>query len=81
MGQCHGLATGRRLGVDHRLLRSRTRHAVLEHRQSIARLRRQRAPGDNLYTNSVLALDPDSGTIRWHYQWTPHDVWDYDGVN
>ena len=38
-------------------------------------------PGDNLYTNSVLAMDPDTGTIRWHYQWTPHDVWDYDGVN
>jgi len=38
-------------------------------------------PGDNLHTNSVLALDPDDGTIRWHYQWTPHDVWDYDGVN
>jgi alcohol dehydrogenase (cytochrome c) len=38
-------------------------------------------PGDNLYANSVLALDPDDGAIRWHYQWTPHDVWDYDGVN
>ncbi|MDQ3996751.1 MAG: PQQ-dependent dehydrogenase, methanol/ethanol family [Gemmatimonadota bacterium] len=38
-------------------------------------------PGANLYTNSVLAIDPDDGTIRWHYQWTPHDVWDYDGVN
>ncbi len=37
--------------------------------------------GDNLYTNSVLALDPDSGDIRWHYQFTPHDLWDYDGVN
>lgn len=37
--------------------------------------------GDNLYTSSVVALDPDDGTIRWHYQWTPHDVWDYDGVN
>jgi alcohol dehydrogenase (cytochrome c) len=37
--------------------------------------------GDNLYTNSVLALDPDDGAIRWHYQFTPHDVWDYDGVN
>jgi alcohol dehydrogenase (cytochrome c) len=41
----------------------------------------QPRPGDNLYTNSVLALDPDDGTIKWHYQWTPHDVWDYDGVN
>jgi alcohol dehydrogenase (cytochrome c) len=38
-------------------------------------------PGNNLYTNSVLALDPDDGAIRWHYQWTPHDLWDYDGVN
>ena len=38
-------------------------------------------PGDNLYTNSVVALDPDDGRLRWHYQWTPHDVWDYDGVN
>jgi len=38
-------------------------------------------PGDNLYTNSVLALDPDDGSMRWHYQFTPHDVWDYSGVN
>lgn len=37
-------------------------------------------PGDNLYTNSVLALDPDDGALRWHYQYTPHDVWDYDAV-
>ena len=38
-------------------------------------------PGTNLYTSSVVALDPDDGALRWHYQWTPHDVWDYDGVN
>ena len=38
-------------------------------------------PGDNLYTDSLLALDPDTGAIRWHYQFTPHDVWDYSGVN
>ncbi|HEX2060476.1 MAG TPA: PQQ-dependent dehydrogenase, methanol/ethanol family [Thermoanaerobaculia bacterium] len=37
--------------------------------------------GTNLYTDSVLAIDPDDGTIRWHYQFTPSDVWDYDGVN
>ncbi|HJQ19298.1 MAG TPA: PQQ-dependent dehydrogenase, methanol/ethanol family, partial [Gemmatimonadaceae bacterium] len=36
--------------------------------------------GTNLYTSSVIALDPDDGSIRWHYQWTPHDVWDYDGI-
>ncbi|MFC3574498.1 PQQ-dependent dehydrogenase, methanol/ethanol family [Streptomyces yaanensis] len=34
--------------------------------------------GDNLYTDSVIAVDADSGEIRWHYQCTPHDVWDYD---
>ena len=34
--------------------------------------------GDNLYTNSLLALDPDTGTLKWHYQFTPHDVHDWD---
>ncbi|MBW3656162.1 MAG: PQQ-binding-like beta-propeller repeat protein, partial [Gemmatimonadetes bacterium] len=38
-------------------------------------------PGSNLYTSSVVAFDPDDGSTRWHYQWTPADVWDYDGVN
>jgi alcohol dehydrogenase (cytochrome c) len=37
--------------------------------------------GDNLFTDSVLAIEPDTGKLRWHYQFTPHDVWDYDGVN
>jgi alcohol dehydrogenase (cytochrome c) len=36
--------------------------------------------GDNLYTDSVVAVDPDNGQIRWHYQYTPHDLWDYDSV-
>ncbi len=35
--------------------------------------------GDNLYTNSVLALDPDTGELKWYFQFTPHDIWDYDG--
>jgi len=35
----------------------------------------------NLYTASVIALNPDTGNIVWHYQFTPHDAWDYDGVN
>jgi alcohol dehydrogenase (cytochrome c) len=34
--------------------------------------------GDNLYTNSLLALDPNTGTLTWHYQFTPHDVHDWD---
>ena len=37
-------------------------------------------PGDNLYTDSVVALDADTGRLRWHYQFTPHDVYDYDSV-
>lgn len=35
-------------------------------------------PGDNLYTVSLVALDADSGKLRWHYQQVPHDVWGYD---
>ena len=36
--------------------------------------------GDNLYTASVVALDADTGKLRWHYQFTPHDVWDWDST-
>ena len=35
----------------------------------------------NLYSASILALNADTGKITWHYQTTPHDAWDYDGVN
>merc|ERR1711879_260567 len=38
-------------------------------------------PGDNLYSSSRLAIDPDTGKIVWHFQTTPHDGWDFDGVN
>lgn len=37
--------------------------------------------GKNLYTDSILALDPKTGHIKWYYQATPNDPWDYDGVN
>jgi len=37
-------------------------------------------PGDNLYTDSVIALDPDTGRLKWHYQFTPHDEFDYDAT-
>ncbi len=36
--------------------------------------------GDNLYTESVIALDPDTGALKWHYQFTPHDEFDYDST-
>ena len=38
-------------------------------------------PGDNLYSSSTVAIDPANGKIVWHYQNTPHDGWDFDGVN
>ena len=37
-------------------------------------------PGDNLYSDSVVALDVDSGELRWHFQFTPDDPYDYDAV-
>jgi alcohol dehydrogenase (cytochrome c) len=37
-------------------------------------------PGDNLYTNSVIALNVDTGKLAWHFQYTPNDSWDFDEV-
>ncbi len=37
-------------------------------------------PGDNLFTDSVVALDADTGDLRWYFQFTPHDEWDWDSV-
>ena len=36
--------------------------------------------GDNLYTNCIVALDPETGKLRWHFQFTPHDLHDWDAV-
>ena len=36
--------------------------------------------GDNLFTSSVIALDADTGKIKWHYQFTPHDEFDFDST-
>ena len=35
-------------------------------------------PGDNLYTNSAISYDPDTGKMNWYFQYTPGDHWDYD---
>ncbi len=37
-------------------------------------------PGDDLYTASLLAIDPDTGKLKWYFQFTPHDLYDYDGA-
>ena len=39
-----------------------------------------RGPGDSLFTNSVIAVDADTGAYRWHYQTVPEDAWDYDAT-
>jgi PQQ-dependent dehydrogenase (methanol/ethanol family) len=38
-------------------------------------------PGDNLYTDSMVAIDLDTGAYKWHYQYIAHDVWDLDSVS
>lgn len=40
----------------------------------------QLRPGDNLYTNSTVAIDADTGEVNWHFQYTPNDSWDFDEV-
>jgi alcohol dehydrogenase (cytochrome c) len=37
-------------------------------------------PGDNLFTNSVISYDPDTGKMNWYFQYTPGDMWDFDEV-
>ena len=39
------------------------------------------ATGDNKWSMTIWARDPDTGMAKWVYQMTPHDEWDYDGVN
>jgi lanthanide-dependent methanol dehydrogenase len=41
----------------------------------------EQRPGDNKWTAGVFARNPDTGQARWFYQWSPHDLWDHDGVN
>jgi PQQ-dependent dehydrogenase (methanol/ethanol family) len=38
-------------------------------------------PGDNKWTAGIFARNPDTGQARWFYQWSPHDLYDHDGVN
>ncbi|MGA7159184.1 MAG: PQQ-binding-like beta-propeller repeat protein [Acidobacteriaceae bacterium] len=37
-------------------------------------------PGDDLYTSCLLALDPDTGRLKWYFQYSPHNLYDYDAV-
>jgi PQQ-dependent dehydrogenase (methanol/ethanol family) len=41
----------------------------------------EQRPGDNLWTCGIFARNPDTGQAAWYYQWSPHDLHDYDGIN
>src|ERR1043165_4223332 len=41
----------------------------------------EQRPGDNLWTCGIFARNPDTGAAAWFYQWSPHDLHDYDGIN
>jgi len=41
----------------------------------------EQRPGDNKWTAGMFARDPDNGQAKWFYQWSPHDVFDHDGIN
>ena len=76
-GRCRS-RKGRRRHLAAGQLRSRDRDAVLADWQPVSRHRRQRAPGRQPVYESVLALDAQTGKLRWHFQFTPHDLWDWD---
>ena len=66
--------------MDDRQLRSGHPYRLLGHRQSRA-VAGDLHPGDNLYTTSVIGLDPDTGKIKNHFQYRPNDSWDWDEVD
>ena len=77
-GQGH--RSRRRADLVHRQLRSGARHRLLADRQSRKEYNGDHRQGDNLYSDSILALDRKTGTLKWHYQFTPHDLWDWDAT-
>ena len=71
----------RRVGVGDRIVRSRSLNLTYWGIGNAGPdYNADQRPGDNLYTASVVALDADTGRLRWHYQFTPHDRYDYDAV-
>ncbi len=69
---------GRRRDVAFRHFRSRIEHAVLATGNPWPDFAGKPRLGEDLYTCSVIALDLDTGKMKWFYQFTPHDVHDWD---
>ena len=74
------LAARRRLGVDDRHLRSRSNLTYWGTGNASPWFGDQR-PGDNLYTSSTVAIDPDTGALKGHFQYHWNDSWDWDEMN
>ena len=71
----------RRRHLDDRLLRSRTEPSLLGRRQCRRRSQRLQCAVATISTPAAsIALDPDTGKLKWHYQEIPQDVWDYDAA-
>ena len=80
-GRPQRLEDRRRRHLADRLLRSRaTKLYIVGTGNPFPIYDPQFRPGDNLYTNSVVALNVDTGKLAWHFQYTPNDSWDYDEV-
>ena len=73
--------TGGVLGVAHRALRSPAQPRATGAPATAAPWPGDMRPGDNLYSSSVIALDPDTGKIRGHHQYHWNDSWDWDEVS
>ena len=75
------LETRRGVCLDDGLLRSGFESDLLGHRGIPARIgTATSALGDNLYSDCAVALDADTGKLKWYFQFTPHDDFDYDSV-
>ena len=70
----------RRNDLAHRHVRSAAEFALLGHRQSPSRGSGDTRVGANLYTCTIVALNPDTGKLVWYFQSSPHDTHDWDMV-
>ena len=78
-GRPRSLGARRRAHLGDRQLRSRAEPDLLGHRQSQSRsLRRRAARATTCTADRVIALDADTGKLKWHFQFTPHDAHDWD---
>ena len=75
------MAARRRHDLGARHLRSGAESGLSRHRQSRSRSSPGKGrQGDNLYTESIVALNPDTGKMVWYFQSSPHDTHDWDAV-